>query len=199
VGCILDEPDPPRLVIFLPASEAARQGPRGAAAAAAAESGYLLVIEINKRVRVNPDLCDCRHDSTGQGQRGAQPTPPFRNGILSLDTLDEDHGQQPPLPRQSQPQRRRQQQQQQQPGCRKVVLEVFKKSGIAARETDTDSDSAWNLAGAGRYQDGEGLARVKRLRKVVLVFGSVEERVRFVKEFTDLRELYLADLSAATG
>jgi hypothetical protein len=51
------------------------------------------------------------------------------------------------------------------------VLQVVQESGITARETD--SDTHWNLASAGRYQDGEGIGRVKRLKKVAVVFGSV--------------------------
>ena len=39
VGCILDQPDPPRLVVFLPASTSQQQGPKGAG------SGSLLVID----------------------------------------------------------------------------------------------------------------------------------------------------------
>lgn len=53
-------------------------------------------------------------------------------------------------------------------------MQVVNGAGITARETDAaDTGMLWNLASAGRYQDGEGLARVKRLKKVVVVFGSV--------------------------
>jgi hypothetical protein len=51
------------------------------------------------------------------------------------------------------------------------VLQVVQESGITARETDDGTH--WNRASAGRYQDGEGIGRVKRLKKVAVVFGSV--------------------------
>lgn len=53
-------------------------------------------------------------------------------------------------------------------------MEVVNETGITARETGAAETMPWNLASAGRYQDGEGLVRVKRLKKVVVVFGSVQ-------------------------
>ncbi len=40
-------------------------------------------------------------------------------------------------------------------------------------EADAGSELSWNLASAGRYQRGEGLEVVKRLRMVTLEFASV--------------------------
>ncbi|KAK4033070.1 hypothetical protein C8A01DRAFT_50286 [Parachaetomium inaequale] len=131
MGCILDQPDPPRLVIFLPA--------------------------IDQNIRINPAICDCQQDdrATSLIRRQGQQ---HRNGAPSLDALNEEAQQQ--------------QQQQAQLECKKVVLQVVDKSGITASETE--GTESWNLAGAGRYQSGEGLGRVKRLKKVALVFRGVE-------------------------
>lgn len=58
--------------------------------------------------------------------------------------------------------------------CRKVILEVAGTSGMTASETINSPELPWNLASVGRYQDGEGLGVVKRLKKVALEFASVE-------------------------
>jgi hypothetical protein len=114
---------------------------------------------VDQNIRINPALCDCQQDHTMQKQRQHR-----NGGTLSLDALNEEAPRQP-------------QQQQTQPGCKKVVLQVVDKSGITA--SGTEETDSWNLAGAGRYQSGEGLARVKRLKKVALVFGGVEGTLLF--------------------
>lgn len=60
VGCILDQPDPPRLVIFLPASEAQQRQRSKAAPAGAGGSSSLLVIDSkfheNTPTQTNPPV-----------------------------------------------------------------------------------------------------------------------------------------------
>ncbi|KAL1838770.1 hypothetical protein VTJ49DRAFT_2232 [Mycothermus thermophilus] len=271
VGCVLDHPDPPRMVIFLSSSSDSApqfqpvyqpQPSRRSSVTATAgvpDIASLLVIDINQRIHINPDLCDCHLDNNinaTSSSRRAAPAPRNsavvdRNGILNLPGHsggDFRYGSPPSLSSSSDPpsprapsgfgttQNPQQQHQQQQQGrgqqharCRRVILEVDKRrSGLSARESvsPTSSSSAGksssssspstaatagsfasfggfgagaagggltmvNLAGAGRYQDGQGLRKVERLKKVTLGFESVEERVRFVRNFTDVRDLYL--------
>jgi hypothetical protein len=40
-------------------------------------------------------------------------------------------------------------------------------------QTESDAEGAWNLASAGRFQDGEGMVAGKKLKKVVLEFQGV--------------------------
>lgn len=172
---------------------------------------------VDQYIRINPALCDCQqHDSDGSAQN--QPQVSYRAGELSLDMLNASaQGQQPSSRRRSsaptpQP-----------PQCRKVILQVAGVSGVTARETDAEGGEVWNLASAGRYQGGEGLVGVKRVKKVALEFRGVEgtsfsfsffppyntvgndwltgriERKKFVEYFTALRKLYLGDLVNATA
>jgi hypothetical protein len=105
-----------------------------------------------------------------------------------------------------------------------VVSGASRSSGITASETKVDSGLPWNLASAGRYQDGKGLTGVKHLTKVTLEFGSIKgmflgfvfvlrgfefrissmlttrtERLRFVEYFSDLKELYMRDMGKKIG
>ncbi|GAB1312830.1 hypothetical protein MFIFM68171_03040 [Madurella fahalii] len=188
VGCILDIPDPPRLVMFLGGTQPVASPPQPQSPDYRTAS--LLVIDIDKHVRINPALCDCRQAQAGaQGQPYlGQQTP---NGSLPPVLLLQ---RQPAAP---------------EPQCRRVVLQGINGSNICARETaaaapqtatagavpeSTDRGNAgpawnWNLAGAGRYQHGEGLVRVKRLKIMTVEFASAEERIRFVAYFNDLKAL----------
>ncbi|KAK4120037.1 hypothetical protein N657DRAFT_636913 [Parathielavia appendiculata] len=165
MGCILDQPEPPRLVVFLPSrNETQNQRWKGVTAG----PGSLLVIDIltqrpqtvDQYVRINPTLCDCQQDYTSQ-ELG-------HDRMLSLDSSTAAPGQWMMPPRQAPVT---------QAECRKVILQVSNASGITARETDMDlgADVSWNLASAGRFQSGEGMVTVKRLKKVALEFASVEE------------------------
>jgi hypothetical protein len=55
-----------------------------------------------------------------------------------------------------------------------VILQGINGASIRAKETDPTGSRDWNLAGAGRYQCGEGMVRVKRLKMVTVEFASVE-------------------------
>ncbi|KAH6622697.1 hypothetical protein F5144DRAFT_581216 [Chaetomium tenue] len=56
MGYILDQPDPARLTIFLPAEDTTR--------AARGSGPSLLVIDINQYIRIDPTLCDCQQEAT---------------------------------------------------------------------------------------------------------------------------------------
>ncbi|KAK3901883.1 hypothetical protein C8A05DRAFT_44566 [Staphylotrichum tortipilum] len=139
-GCILDQPDPPRMVMFLP-------DPRGQARIQ--RPGSLLPPQ-NPRRRSQPP------PPTSPPATRTIPTPP--------DTR-----------------------------CKKVVLQVNGgASGMSVWETAT-GEGGWDLGAAGRYHAGS-LGKVKRVKKVVVEFGGVDERLRFVEFFGMLRRLYLKDL-----
>ncbi len=122
-------------------------------------------------------LCECGQDcisaylpAPNRFQSQQQPlsprdmfpsSPPLRQGEFSLDMLTS-----PPRRTAVPPQAR----------CRKVTLDVTGASGMTASETNPEelSGMGWNLASAGRVQDGEGMLEVKRLKMVTLEFGAVE-------------------------
>ncbi|KAL2117149.1 hypothetical protein VTJ04DRAFT_9317 [Mycothermus thermophilus] len=255
IGGILDKPDPPRLVIFLPSSSDSWQlqsqppsqppsmyGSRRSSTVAGggggqqqSDVGSLLVINVDHHVDINPYLCTCHEDDSCPSSSSSSsycepirraPAPVVdRNGVLQNFQYHLNHQayqasppspptspvnklsswSPPPVTTTSRPASTTTTTR-----CLKVVLEAVNGAkGISAREsvwpvtgtattTRRPPGGVVNLAGAGRYQNGAGLGKPgKDVKKVTLEFGSLDERIRFVKYFKEVRDLYILWLNAS--
>ncbi|KAK3990431.1 hypothetical protein QBC44DRAFT_264691 [Cladorrhinum sp. PSN332] len=170
LGCIIDAPEPARLVLFLKGRTQF-------------DPHSLLAIDIDNHLVINTDLCDCRQEdpvrnsahyqtgrAPGSGQRSQRP--PCNKVVIQARDGTSISAKETKVP---------------------SVAPNSSVVGIGAR----GGSSFWNLASAGRYQpDAEGLDKVKRLRLVTIEFGAgVEARRTFVEHFNNLRELYLRNAS----
>ncbi|KAK0655083.1 hypothetical protein B0T16DRAFT_486747 [Cercophora newfieldiana] len=132
-GAILEIPDSPSLVLFLPE--------------------MLVVVKVNDDINIKPGKCDCLAEESTGNQR-----------------------------------------------CRRVVLKSSRDS-IRSSRTPTanpipgrsirhpsDFTPEINICSAGRYQQN-GLEKLEKLKRVMIDFPSVEERLRFVKFFKQVQDL----------
>ncbi|KAL2127848.1 hypothetical protein VTI74DRAFT_10087 [Chaetomium olivicolor] len=174
-GCVLAKPDPSRLVIFLPPPASDSQKKSFKTQALPPQRGSLLMIDIDEHIRINPFLCNCQLEAQAQQRQQQNPsdTMPISTRssmvLLRTETAIVHTGQIPSTPAQPPPPPSNSEIR-----CKIVVLEVADASGMTVSEiSETESD--WNLAAAGRYQQEEkGLMRVKRLKKVTVEFGNFE-------------------------
>ncbi|KAK4221988.1 hypothetical protein QBC38DRAFT_402426, partial [Podospora fimiseda] len=147
LGCIIDAPEPPRLVFFLKG-----RGPL--------DPHSLLVIDIDDNLIINTDLCECRqedpirnsmHYQTGRALGSGQtPQRPPCNIVVIQARDGRDIS-----------------------AKETRLLPTNNNNGMGASSRASSSTAFWNLASAGRHQpDAEGLDKVKRLRLVTIEFGA---------------------------
>ncbi|EAQ84110.1 predicted protein [Chaetomium globosum CBS 148.51] len=182
MGCILDQPDPARLVIFLPVETPIKATTKPAPSLLVIDILTQRFAKVDQHIRIDPTRCDCQQEDMFHHHHHHNNTPfppPPQPRHPSLEPEPEPGTRLDSLP---------QQQHQQHQRCKKVVLQAWGgASGVTAQRTV----GAWNLAAAGRYQglglgqgrggkgkgegEGEGgvggMVRVARVKKVVLGFG----------------------------
>ncbi|KAK0737271.1 hypothetical protein B0T21DRAFT_438690 [Apiosordaria backusii] len=147
LGCIIGAPEPPRLVLFFKGRTPT-------------EPHSLVVIDINSNVRINPDLCSCRHGQTEHPRARQQAVPSqcckvvlqatggrtkiYAKETATVDEAKDDH-----------------------------------KKNNTSNGNGAGGIAPWNLASAGRFQQNNasekgGMKDVKRLKLVTIEFANVE-------------------------
>ncbi|KAK4175296.1 hypothetical protein QBC36DRAFT_331747 [Triangularia setosa] len=162
LGCIIDAPEPPRLVLFF-------QG------RAPAEPHSLLTIDINTNVRINPDLCSCRQGQTEH--------PRARQQVASSQcckvVLQATGGGTKIYAKETAT-----------PDDTKDGNNRKNSNGNGPGEIPSWNLASAGRFQQHNVPKKGGMKEVKRLKLVTIEFASVEARRRFVANFNDLQELY---------
>ncbi|KAK4667504.1 hypothetical protein QC763_309860 [Podospora pseudopauciseta] len=162
MGCIIQAPEPPRLVLFI----------RGRTSA---EPSSLLAIDINSNIRINPDLCKCRQGRSEhpQARQQAAPSQCCQVVLQPAGGRDKIYAKETAAPEDT-----------------KSVNNKKKNNGGGTEGASTwNLASAGRFQQYNDLSKG-GMKQVKKLKLVTIEFGSVQARQRFVTNFNDLKELY---------
>jgi protein involved in ribonucleotide reduction len=72
--------------------------------------------------------------------------------------------------------------------CRRVVLKSSRNYIQSYRTAPTKIAAGYNLCSAGRFQK-DGMTEVEKLKRIIIDFQSVDDRLRFVKHYVELQEI----------